>query len=82
MRIEHLAKKREAIYEGERHAPGRASTMISKSSGASGFFIGSWEVISKGERHAPSPASAMTLEGSRSMSDLRTMGSTKATMVY
>ena len=81
MRIEHLAKKREAISEGERHVPGCASTMISKSSGASGFFIGSWEAISKGERHALGPASAMTSKGSRSMSDLRTMGSTEATMV-
>ncbi len=63
MRIEHLAKKREAISEGvrrasgflirswevisegERHTPGRTSTMISKNFGASGFFIGSWEAI-------------------------------------
>ena len=71
MRIEQLAKKREAIFEGERrtsgffirsweaisegerHAPGRTSTMISKNSGASGFFIGSWEAIMVGTEALP-----------------------------
>uniref|UniRef100_A0A2N9EV82 Uncharacterized protein n=1 Tax=Fagus sylvatica TaxID=28930 RepID=A0A2N9EV82_FAGSY len=83
----HLQSKSQAVEAcGSQETPHICWGLHNKASQSCHQGLGvcverSWEAISKGERHAPGPASAMTSKGSRSMSDLRTMGSTEATMV-